>query len=85
LEDYRKGDYGDCLTKCSSAFESTMKIICDRRGWPYSQNDAARPLVQIIFQHTQLEQNHFEQPLMHIATLRNKLSKSHGAGTQQRN
>jgi hypothetical protein len=27
LEDYRNGDYGDCLTKCNSAFESTMKII----------------------------------------------------------
>jgi hypothetical protein len=24
LEDYRKGDYDDCLTKCGSAFESTL-------------------------------------------------------------
>ena len=31
LEDYRKGDYGDCLTKCGSSLESTMKIICDRK------------------------------------------------------
>ena len=29
LTDYRKGDYGDCLTKCGSSFESVMKVICD--------------------------------------------------------
>src|SRR4029450_5031974 len=29
LEDYRKGDYGDCLTKCTSAFESALKITSD--------------------------------------------------------
>jgi Abortive infection C-terminus len=85
LSDYRKGDYGDCLVKCGSAFESTMKLICDRKGWPYSQSDTARPLLQVIFQNSQLEQNLFEQALMNIATLRNKLSNAHGAGTQQRN
>lgn len=31
LDDFRKGDYGDSLTKCCSAFESTMKVICDRK------------------------------------------------------
>jgi hypothetical protein len=31
LEDYRKGRYRECLTKCGSAFESAMKLICDRR------------------------------------------------------
>jgi hypothetical protein len=84
LEDYRKGDYGDCLTKCGSAFESTMKIICDRNGWSYSQNDTARALLMVIFQNSDLEQNHFEQALISIATLRNRLSSAHGAGTQQR-
>ncbi len=84
LEDYRKSDYGDCLTKCGSAFESTMKIICDRKGWPYSQDDSARTLLLTVLRGSQLEQNHFEQPLLNIATLRNKLSKAHGAGTQQR-
>jgi hypothetical protein len=28
LEDYRKGDIGDCLVKCASAFESVLKVIC---------------------------------------------------------
>lgn len=85
LSDYRKGDYGDCLVKCGSAFESTMKLICDRKGWSYSQNDPAKRLLDVIFQNSQLEKNHFEQALMNIATLRNKLSTAHGAGTQQRN
>jgi len=83
LEDYRKGNYGDCLTKCCSAFESTMKIICDRKKWT-PQNDQARGLLLTILQESGLEQNYFEQPLLNIATLRNKLSKAHGAGTQQR-
>lgn len=28
LEDFRKADYGDCLTKCGSALESVLKVIC---------------------------------------------------------
>jgi hypothetical protein len=84
LEDYRKGDYGDCLTKCGSAFESTMKIICDRKGWAYSQTAPAQPLLQTVIQHSKME-TFFEQPLMLIATIRNRLSSSHGSGIQQRN
>lgn len=30
LEDHRKGDYRDCLTKCGSAFESVMKVLCEK-------------------------------------------------------
>jgi hypothetical protein len=78
-EDYRKGDYGDCLTKCGSAFESTMKIICDSKKWQYKQTDTASTLLNIIINMMGLE-SYFEQPLIIIATLRNRLSKSHGAG-----
>jgi Abortive infection C-terminus len=83
LDDYRQGDYGDCLTKCGSAFESTMKLICVRNGWTYSQKDTAQPLLQTIIKESQME-TFFEQPLMLIATIRNRLSKSHGSGTQDR-
>jgi hypothetical protein len=83
LVDYRKGHYGDCLTKCGSAFESTMKHICAKRKWPYQQSDTAAPLLRVIMQNSNLE-SYFEQPLLTIATLRNRLSTSHGAGTQQR-
>lgn len=79
LEDYRKGDYGDCLTKCGSAFESVMKIICENKKWQYKQTDTASVLLPTIINQSGLE-SFFEQPLIIIATLRNRLSKSHGAG-----
>jgi hypothetical protein len=81
LDDYRKGDYGDCLTKSCSAFESVMKIVCDKNGWAYKQTDTAGKLIKIIVDNTDLD-SYFEHPLIVIATLRNKHSKSHGAGTQ---
>ena len=84
LADYRKGDFGDCLTKCGSAFESTMKIICDRKKIPYEMKDTAKPLVDKLLKETPNLESYFEPLLMIVATLRNKLSKSHGAGTQQR-
>jgi hypothetical protein len=83
LADYRKGDYGDCLVKCGSSFESVMKIICHRKGWPYQQSDTASMLLRTIIPRTNLDP-FFEQPLLVIATIRNRLSKGHGAGTQQR-
>jgi len=84
LEDYRKGDFGDCLTKCGSAFESVLKLICERKRWPYNQTDTAAPLVKTILGHTALE-NYLEPVLIIVATLRNRLSKAHGAGAQMRN
>lgn len=83
FEDYKNKDYGDCLTKCCSTFESVMKIICDEKGWTYQQTDAANKLIKIIIDNSNLE-SFFEQPFVGIATLRNKLSRSHGAGTQPR-
>ena len=79
LEDYRKGDFGDCLTKCGSAFESTLKIICQKKSWPYDKNDTAGTLVKNILPRLSLD-SYFEQMLLNVATIRNRLSKSHGAG-----
>jgi hypothetical protein len=79
LEDYRKGDIGDCLTKCGSAFESVLKVICSRKGWSYKQNDTAKTLINIILRQTALDP-YFEQLLIIVATLRNRLSSAHGAG-----
>lgn len=83
LADYRRGDYGDCLVKCNSAFESVMKIVCHRKGWPYQQSDTAASLLRVVLQGSDLD-SFFEQPLLVIATLRNRLSTGHGAGLQQR-
>ena len=80
---YRKGEYRDCVLKCGNSFESVMKIICDRKGWPYSPADTAGPLLKGIIRQTDLE-SFYEQPLILIATIRNKLSSAHGAGPQQK-
>ena len=83
LEDYRKARYADCLTKCCSAFESTMKLICARRGWPHSATDTAEPLLKVILAKSNLD-SYFEHPLLNIATLRNRLSSARGGGAQPR-
>lgn len=83
MADYRKRDYGDCLTKCGSAFESVMKIICDRKGWQYQQSDTVSVLLDNILPRTTLD-GFFKQPLMLVGTLRNRLSSAHGAGTRQK-
>ncbi|MER3423140.1 MAG: hypothetical protein C4293_07820 [Nitrospiraceae bacterium] len=85
LEEYRKGDYGDCLVKCGSAFESVMKVLCQKNGWVYPQ-DTAASLLKTVLARTNLD-SFFEHPLILlilIATLRNRLSKAHGAGHQAR-
>ena len=84
LGHYRKGEYADCMAKCGSSFESVMKVICDRKKWPYKQIDTAETLLNIIFGKTGME-SFFNQPIMLVATMRNRLSSAHGAGTQQRN
>lgn len=81
LEDYRKNDYRDSLTKSASAFESVMKVICNEKGWSYNETDTASKLLSILIANIPLD-SFFESPLILISTIRNKLSKSHGAGTQ---
>ena len=85
LEEYRKGHYGDCLTKCNSAFESVMKALCKRNQWPFDETKStARPLLDTIMFHSTLDK-FFKDPLALIATMRNRLSSSHGGGTAVRN
>lgn len=79
-EEYLRGDYGDCLTKCCSSLESVMKVICDKRRWDYKQTDTASTLIKIIINRSKME-TFFEPSFTIIATLRNRLSNSHGAGS----
>ena len=44
-EHYRKGNAKEALSECLKAFESVMKAICDKRGWNYSNNATAKPLI----------------------------------------
>ncbi|MCL4505774.1 MAG: hypothetical protein M1140_07090 [Chloroflexi bacterium] len=83
LEDYRKGDYGDCLTKCCSALESVMKIICTQKKWEYKPTDSANRLISAVVAGAKLE-TYFENFLTTVPTLRNRLSKAHGAGIESK-
>jgi hypothetical protein len=44
-EHYRHGRHKECLAECLKAFESTMKTICDLKGWPYNAGDTAKALI----------------------------------------
>ncbi|MDC3995405.1 hypothetical protein KGZ01_29590 [Pseudomonas aeruginosa] len=83
LEDYRHGKFGDCVTKCNSSYESVMKVICGQKGFGYAQGDTTAKLIRTIMQKTKMD-TFWEQPLMTVGTLRNKLSTSHGAGEVQK-
>ncbi|MBD2232849.1 STM4504/CBY_0614 family protein [Phormidium tenue] len=48
-EHYRHGRNKECLVECLKAFESTMKAICELRGWPTQSNDTAKSLLNICF------------------------------------
>ena len=50
LSHYRKGEYRDCALKCGNSFESVMKVICDRKQWPYQQTDTAAKLLKTILE-----------------------------------
>ena len=48
-EHYRHGKNKECLTDCLKAFESTMKVICNRKGWAYDVKDTSKQLIKICF------------------------------------
>jgi len=44
---FRHGRYKESLNECLKTFESTMKSICNKRGWHYEQHDTAKALIRI--------------------------------------
>ena len=77
---FRHAEYSDCLTKCCTAFESTIKIICSLRHWTIDEKAPAKLLLDTYIRESKLPANYFEQPLMNLLTLRNKMGP-HGKGT----
>jgi hypothetical protein len=85
-EHYRKGDTKECLNECLKAFESTMKVICAKRKWPFKPTDAAKELIDVCLKHDlipPLIQSHIGGVRAAlesgIPTIRNRLS-GHGQG-----
>lgn len=83
---YREGNYKECLTECTKALESTIKAVCDIKGWKYNQTDTAKTLIDVLFQNNlipQMLQSQFNnlRPLLEsgVPVMRNK-SAAHGQG-----
>ncbi|MEH2319459.1 STM4504/CBY_0614 family protein [Nostoc sp.] len=87
-EHYRHGRYKECLVECLKSFESTMKTICDIRGWIYQPGDTAKNLINVCFQNNLIQpylQTQFTSLKSNlesgVPTMRNK-NAGHGQGSQ---
>ncbi len=83
---YRQGNNKDALTNALKALESTLKTICDKKGWKYDKKDAASKLIQVCFDNGLIDifwQSHFSALISTlktgVPTARNKLG-GHGQG-----
>ena len=45
---YRAGEMKDAITDANNAFESTLRAVCDKRGWPYERGVPASVLLKIL-------------------------------------
>lgn len=85
-EHYRSNDYSSAINEALKSFESTMKTICDKKGWAYDPKDTASKLLDIL-----MNKSLFPKYLMDyftglrnilqsgLPTMRNK-NTGHGAG-----
>ena len=88
-EHYRNDRYKECLNDCLKAFESCLKIICQKRGWSYGEKDTANRLIEIVFDHDLIDshmKSHFtalgSTLKSGVPTVRNRLS-GHGQGPKE--
>jgi hypothetical protein len=87
---FREGRNEECLVDCCKAFESTMKTICQIRGWAFRATDTAKALINTCFANRLLP-SYLESEMTALRTLfesgiptvRNKAA-GHGQGTVQR-
>ena len=75
--------------ECLKAFESCLKVICQKRGWSYSEKDTANRLIEIVFDHDLIDshmKSHFtalgSTLKSGVPTVRNRLS-GHGQGPKE--
>ncbi|NNP73021.1 hypothetical protein A7P53_10615 [Acinetobacter defluvii] len=89
-EHYRNGKYHEALNECLKAFESTMRIICDKQKWTVKSTATASILIKVCFENN-LVPSFWESKFTSLRTLlesgvptaRNKLS-GHGAGSEEK-
>lgn len=86
-EHYRHGNDKETLAECLKAFESVMKIICQKRGWTHDANATSKGLLDVLFVNELIPkfwQQHFTSLRSSlesgIPTARNRLG-GHGQGS----
>ena len=86
-EHYRKGNFEEALVECHKAFESVMKVICEKRGWDCGEDPTVGKLIETCFKKKLIPkflQSHYEslENLLKTGTptIRNKLG-AHGSGS----
>lgn len=47
-EHYRTREYPQAITEAAKAFESTLKAVCDLKGWSYDKGDRATDLLKRV-------------------------------------
>lgn len=88
---FRAGDHETAIVECAKAYESTLKIIGTKRGWPITSNDPAKKLLDAAYAAGFIEpalQAEFSalRAVLEsgVPTVRNKQG-GHGAGSTPRN
>ncbi|MBX3210189.1 MAG: hypothetical protein KF764_34475 [Labilithrix sp.] len=88
-EHLRHGRTEEAVVDAGKAFESTMKVICDAKEWPYHENRAtASTLIGIILEKKLIptwgeeQLRNLEKCLTGLSTVRNR--NAHGAGATPR-
>jgi hypothetical protein len=87
-EHYRHGNNKEALSECLKSFESTMKTICNKRGWKYDANATSKALIKCCFDNGLIPAfwtQHFSslRAMLESAvpTVRNRLG-GHGQGSE---
>ena len=90
-EHYRHARREEAIAECLKALESTLKVICTRRAWPFDEKkDTAKRLIDIVFDRG-LVADHLKSEFVAlravlesgVPTIRNR-SGGHGAGAKPR-
>jgi len=84
---FKASEFRDCAVDALNAVESTMKSICDAKGWKYEKGSRASDLIKILRKHNlfpEFADQSFEQLFATLKSglppLRNETG-AHGQGT----
>ena len=92
LKHYRARNYRDAITAANSAYESTLKTICEINDWDYDQGDTAGRLLKVVRENglfSDYMEASFDQLIgtlkSGLTPIRNRESSSHGQGPEPKN